>query len=167
MLIDSDRLSTSSAELLHAFANTSAYFAASSKDPPKPFIVATSPADTVSRFPPSPAARFIAGASAEAACSAFSPARAKLSVAVAASLMPYVEFAAALFMASSRSCACASVLPMVLFVSCMTLSTSANFFAPTAPAAASGSVTFVVRSCPISDIFPPTVFIFSPTAATC
>ena len=47
------------------------------------------------------------------------------------------------------------------------MSTSANFFAATVPAAARGTVTFIVRSCPISDIFDPMSFIFSPAAATC
>ena len=160
-----DRLSTSSAELLQAAANTSAYFPASSKLPWKPLIVATSPADTVSRLPPSPAARFMDGASADAACSAFSPARAKFSVAVAASFIPKVELAAASFMALFRSSASSSVLPIVLLVSCMVLSTSAKLLAPAAPTATSGSVTWVVRSVPTAVILPPTSSNFLPTAS--
>ena len=155
---------TSSAELLHAAANTSAYFSAWSKVSPKPLIVAVSPAETVSRSPASPAARFIAGASAAAASSAVSPARAKLSVAVAASFMPNVEFAAAFSIASLIKFACSSVLPIVAFVSCIVLSTSAKELTAFVPAATIGTVSVVVSPVPTWAILSPTSFTFCPTS---
>ena len=97
MAVDSE--STFSAELLQAAAKTSAYLPVSLNDPWKALMVPTRPPETVSRFPPSPAARFMAGARAAAASFAERPARAKFSVAVAASDMLKVESLAAAFMA--------------------------------------------------------------------
>ena len=137
-------------------------------------IVATSPADTVLSSPPSPAARFIAGASVAAACSAVRPALAKFRAAVAASFIPKVEFDAASFMASLMSFACFSVFPMVEFTSCIVLSTSANLLTAAVPAATSGSVTAAVSPVPMllileptASIFVPSSFIFSPAATIC
>ena len=98
----------------------------------------------------------MAGAMAEAACSASSPALAKLRAAVAASFMPYVEFDAAAFMALLKALASSSVFPMVLFAKVMVLSTSAKLLTAFAPAATSGSVTYVLRVLPTACIFSPT-----------
>ena len=144
MLIALDKESTSSAELLHACANTFAYPAASSAPASKLFIVAISPADTVSRLPPSPAARFIAGARAFAACSASHPPRAKLRAAVAASFMPNVEFAAALSIALLSISASPAEFFIVALTRLIVLSTSANFLTATVPAPTIGTVTDLV-----------------------
>ena len=53
---------------------------------------------------------------------------------------------------------------MVLLVSCIVLSTSANFATATPPAATRGTVSFCVRLVPISVTLPPTSLIFSPAA---
>ena len=105
------------------------------------------------------------GARAAAACSAFRPARAKFKVAVAASFIPKVELAAASFMALFSISACSSVLPIVLLVSCMVLSTSAKLLAPATPIAVSGRVTWVVSPLPTEVILLPTSSNFFPTAS--
>ena len=166
-LIAWDRPLTSNAELLQALAKTSAYFDALSKLSPKPLRVATSPPDTVSRSPPSAAAKFIAGASAAAASVASSPARAKLRVAVAASFIPKVEAPAASFMALFKRSASSAVFPMVAFTSVMVLSTSAKLLTPCAPIATKGTVTAVDSVLPKPLTLFPISSNFFPTSAIC
>ena len=127
-------------------------------------IVATSPPETVSRSPASPAARFIAGAIASAASAAESPALAKLRAAFAASFIPKVELAAASSIALLSWFASSVVLFMVLFAKVIVLSTSANDATALPPAATIGTVKVVVSFPPTSDIFCPTSFILSPTS---
>ena len=134
--------------------------------------MATSPPETVSRSPASPAARFIAGASAFAASVAVSPARAKFKVAPAASFMPNVELLAASSIALFNKSASSAVLFIVAFVSVIVLSTSANDETIFVPAATIGSVTVVVSPLPMPAILSPTPLILSPTSfilspATC
>ena len=135
-----------------------------SNESPKPLIVPTSPAETVSRLPPSPAARFIAGANAAAACCASRPARAKFKVAPAASFIPKVLFAAAFFMAVFSSSASSAVLPIVLLVRAMVLSTSAKDATAIVPMPTSGAVTYVVSPCPIFSPTSPIFCILPPTS---
>ena len=109
----------------------------------------------------------MAGASASAACCAFRPARAKFRDALAASVIPKVELAAASFMALLSKSASSALLPMVLLVNCMVLSTSANFCTPTVPAATSGAVTFIDSDFPTSVVFLPMFFSLSPHSLSC
>ena len=135
-----------------------------SKLSPKPLIVPTRPAETVSRLPPSPAAKFIAGANAAAACCASRPARAKFKVAPAASFMPNVLFAAAFFIAVLSSSASSDVLPMVLLVRAIVLSTSAKEATAIVPIPTRGAVTYVVSPCPIFSPTSPIFCILPPTS---
>lgn len=120
--------------------------------------------DTVLRLPPSPAARFIEGASVLAACSAESPARAKFRDASAASDMPKVELEAASDMALFKSFACFSEFPIVSLTSVIVLSTSAYLLTATVAPAAMGTVTFLVRPRPTFVTVVPTASSFLPAS---
>ena len=104
------------------------------------------------------------GARAATASSAVRPARAKFSAAVAASSMPYLDAAAASFMALFSRSASSDVLAIVLLARAIVLSTSAKVCTPLVPIAASGTETAIVIDFPTDSIFPPMSFSLSPAA---